>query len=213
MDQVANEKLPQGYSHDWSGISYQEIVAGNQAPFAFVLALLFGYLFLVGQYESWSVPIAVILSVVVAAFGALGALMLRGHANDIYAQIGLVLLIGLAAKNAILIVQFSESERKSGAPVLEAAKTGLEQRFRAVLMTALAFIFGVVPLVIASGAGAGARQSIGTTVFGGMIAATVIGMFLVPVLYVSTFRFREVLGGVVRRVLARPRSQTKGKAQ
>jgi multidrug efflux pump subunit AcrB len=199
MGRVAAKTLPKGYGFDWSGISYQEVQAGSQSAIAFVLAILFGYLFLVGQYESWTVPISVILSVIVASFGALAALFIRQHANDVYAQIGLVLLIGLAAKNAILIVQFSEVERENGAPVLEAARTGLMQRFRAVVMTALAFIFGVIPLVIASGAGAGARQSIGTTVFGGMIAATLIGMLLVPPLYVSTFRTQERVRSLFRR--------------
>ncbi|MGN6550057.1 MAG: efflux RND transporter permease subunit, partial [Pararhizobium sp.] len=206
MENVAAKTLPKGYGYDWTGMSYQEVQAGNQAPFAFILAVVFGYLFLVGQYESWSVPVSVILSVIVAAFGALLALFLRGHVNDIYAQIGLVLLIGLAAKNAILIVQFSESEREAGAPVLEAARTGLLQRFRAVVMTALAFIFGVVPLVIATGAGAGARQSIGTTVFGGMIAATIIGMLLIPPLYVATFRVGAGGSSLFRRLFGRRRA-------
>jgi multidrug efflux pump subunit AcrB len=167
-------------------------VAGNQAPFAFILALLFGYLFLVGQYESWSVPFGVILSVFVAALGALAALAVR-------AQIGLVPLIELAAKNAILIVQFSEAEREAGAPLLEAARMGLLQRFRAILMTALAFIFGVVPLVVATGAGAAARQSIGITVFGGMIAATLLGMLLTPPLYVASYRLGDAAAHALRR--------------
>jgi multidrug efflux pump len=203
MAQVATQNLPNAYTYAWSGMSYQEVQAGNWAPVAFVLALLFSYLFLVAQYESWTIPAGVILSVLVAAFGALGALFLRRHDNDIYAQIGLVLLIGLAAKNAILIVQFSEDERAGGAAVLEAARSGLMQRFRAVLMTALAFVFGVIPLVIASGAGAAARQSIGTTVFGGMLAATLIGMLLVPPLYVATFRFRAGASWLGQHLLPR----------
>jgi multidrug efflux pump len=188
MQQVAADTLPAGYAFDWSGLSYQERQAGNQAPFAFLLAVVFGYLFLVGQYESWAIPFGVILSVAVAAAGALAALWITSHANDIYAQIGLVLLVGLAAKNAILVVEFAEARRAAGDSVVEAAETGMEQRFRAVAMTALAFIFGVIPLVIATGAGAGARRSIGITVFGGMVAATIVGLLFIPVLYVLAVR-------------------------
>jgi len=205
MRQAASSTLPEGFAYEWSGLSYQEQQAGNQAPFAFVLALIFGYLFLVGQYESWAVPFGVILSVVVAAAGALAALWVASHPNDIYAQIGLVLLIGLAAKNAILIAEFAEVRRSQGATVIEAADTGMEQRFRAVVMTALAFIFGVIPLVIATGAGAGSRRSIGITVFGGMIGATVIGLLFVPVLYVAMVK----AGNLAHHIL--PRRSRRGR--
>ena len=160
-------------------------MAGNTGTLAVIFSLIFAYLFLVAQYESWSLPMSVILSVSVAALGALVALLVRGLAMDIYGQIGLVLLVGLAAKNAILIVEFAKSRLESGESVRQAAVDGALTRFRAVLMTALAFVFGVLPLVLASGAGAGARISIGTTVFGGMVFATFLGIVFVPVLFVA----------------------------
>jgi multidrug efflux pump len=204
MERIAESKLPEGYTYDWSGLSYQEREAGNMAPYAFVMALVFGYLFLVAQYESWSVPLSVILSVVAAAAGALGALLVTSHPSDVYAQIGLVLLIGLAAKNAILIAEFAETRRLAGAPLVEAGTVGLQQRYRAVMMTALAFIFGVLPLVLATGAGAGARRSIGITVFGGMLAATLIGIVFVPVLYVAMVGLAQRAGRLLRRGAHRP---------
>jgi hydrophobe/amphiphile efflux-1 (HAE1) family protein len=194
LEEVARETLPAGYGYAWSGLSLQERESGGQAPVVLALALVFVFLVLAAQYESWSVPFAVLLSIPVGVFGAMLGLLLAGLTNNVYTQIGLVLLIGLAAKNAILIVEFARVRRAEGLAIAEAALEAAKLRLRPILMTSFAFILGVVPLVLASGAGAGSRVSLGTSVFAGMLAATVIGVFIVPVLYAVIQRLAERAG-------------------
>ncbi len=191
VEDLARRVLPAGMAYEWTGLAYQEIEAGSWAPFVFALSAVFVFLVLAAQYESWLVPLAVILAVPLGALGALGALWLRGLANDVYAQIGLALLIGLAAKNAILIVEFARVRRQQGLDLREAARDAARIRFRPILMTSFAFILGSVPLVVATGAGAASRHSIGTTVVGGMLAVTGLGVLLVPAFYVAVERLAE----------------------
>ncbi len=188
-------KLPSGYVYEWAGQSKQEIEAGNVAPILFGLAVVFVYLFLVAQYESWTIPFSVIAAVPLALFGAMLALYVIGMENNIYAQVGLVLLIGLSTKTAILIVEFAMEERAAGKGIVEAALNAAKLRFRAVLMTALSFVLGVLPLVFASGAGAGSRISLGVTVLFGMLAATIFGTLLVPLFYTLVRAMREKVKG------------------
>jgi HAE1 family hydrophobic/amphiphilic exporter-1 len=183
MEQLAKTKLSKAYSFEWSSMSYQEKKASGTVVYLFILALIFAYLFLVGQYESWNIPMSVMLSVLVATFGAFVGLLLTKLSLSIYAQIGIVLLVGLAEKNAILIVEFAKDRKAEGASTYDAAIEGAGIRFRPVLMTAFTFIIGVAPLVVANGAGAASRRAIGTTVFFGMIMATTLGILLIPSLY------------------------------
>jgi HAE1 family hydrophobic/amphiphilic exporter-1 len=184
MQRLAGEYLPQQMGYQWSGVTYQQIAAGNLAPIIFSLAIIFVFLFMAAQYESWMIPLAVLMGVPMAILGALLGTGLRRLDNNIYTQIGLVLLIGLAAKTAILIVEFAKQQREEGKGVIEAAETAALLRFRPILMTAFSFILGVIPLAIASGAGAASRVSLGTAVLFGMLIATVSGVFLIPVFYV-----------------------------
>ncbi|RHW76015.1 efflux RND transporter permease subunit [Colwellia sp. RSH04] len=194
MEELA-DNLPQGFIYEWSGQSKQEIEAGDLAPIIFAFAILFVYLFLVAQYESWTIPFSVIAAVPLALFGAMLALYTIGLANNIYAQVGLVLLIGLSTKTAILIVEFAMEQRAAGETIFNAALIAAKMRFRAVLMTAFSFILGVLPLVFATGAGAGSRVSLGITVLAGMISATILGTLLVPYFYMLVQRMREKFKG------------------
>ncbi|WP_447984871.1 efflux RND transporter permease subunit [Nitrospira sp. Nam74] len=196
LDRAAAQALnPKGYSLDYSGISYQEHQVGGQSMFAFGFGLLMVFLVLAAQYESWSVPFAVILAVPFGVFGALLAVWVSGQTNDIYFQIGMVTLIGLSAKNAILIVEFAKRRYEHGMPVVEAAIEAARLRFRPIIMTSMAFIGGVLPLVMATGAGAASRHSIGIGVFGGMLAATFLAIFFVPLFFVLIEKLTPVRPG------------------
>jgi HAE1 family hydrophobic/amphiphilic exporter-1 len=183
MEALAKKALPGGMTYEWSGLSLEEIQSGGKALILFGLGLVFVYLTLAAQYESFVLPFIVLLAVPVALLGAVGALGLRGLENNVYCQIGLVMLIGLSSKNAILIVEFAEQLRAKGSSIEDAAVESARIRLRPILMTSLAFILGVVPLVIATGAGKAGRISVGTTVFGGMIAATTLNLIFIPLLY------------------------------
>jgi HAE1 family hydrophobic/amphiphilic exporter-1 len=195
MEQVAERSLPPGTGYEWTGMSYQEKIVGGQLYIAFGLGLLLVYLVLAGQYESWLAPLSIVLSVPLALVGPVLVLNAVGIDNNLYVQIGLILLIALSAKNAILIVEVARDLRKAGQAIGEAAVNAARARFRPILMTSFAFILGVVPLVMAAGAGASARKSIGVTVFSGMLASTCLAVLFVPALFVVLQRFEEWLRG------------------
>jgi len=189
MERIASQTLPQGFGFEWTGMTYQEKEAGNVAPIAFSLAIVFVFLFLAAQYESWITPLAILATVPIGVLGALALTGLLGLPNNIYTQIGLVLLIALVSKNAILIVEFAEQRRQSGENILPAAETAAGLRFRPILMTSFSFVLGTLPLLIATGAGANSRRAIGTAVFGGMVLVTIVGVFFIPTMYALIRQF------------------------
>jgi HAE1 family hydrophobic/amphiphilic exporter-1 len=204
MERVAREQLPATFGSAWTGISDEQRRAGGQTLVIFALALAFVYLLLAAQYESFFLPVIILLAVPLAVLGGLGLQALRGLPNDVFCQVGLVMLVGLSSKNAILIVEFAEHLRGQGKDAATAAVEAARLRLRPILMTSIAFLLGVLPLMLASGAGAGARRSLGTTVFGGMLISTVVNFGFVPVLYVVSSHLRSRLAGAGRRPVPVP---------
>jgi HAE1 family hydrophobic/amphiphilic exporter-1/multidrug efflux pump len=195
MEEVAAANLPSGFGYEWTGTAFQEKKAGGEQAIILGLAFVFVFLVLAAQYESWTIPFGVLLGIPLGILGALLGVLARGFINDVYVQIGLVVLVGLAAKNAILIVEFSKMRREQGCSPEEAALEASELRFRPIMMTAVSFIIGVLPLVLAAGAGAASRQSLGTAVFSGMFVATLLGVLIIPVLYVVIEKFLGIFKG------------------
>jgi multidrug efflux pump len=195
MEAVADEVLPDGFTYSWAGQAYEEKKASGSSAIIFAFALVMVFLILSAQYEQWSLPLAVITAVPFGIFGALVSVWLRGMENDVYFQIGLVTLIGLSAKNAILIVEFAELKYNEGLSAFDAALEAARLRLRPILMTSLSFILGSMPLVLASGAGAASRHSIGTGIIGGMIGATSLALFFVPLFYYLIITMKEKMAG------------------
>jgi HAE1 family hydrophobic/amphiphilic exporter-1 len=201
MEQLADSTLPRGISYDWTSTSYQEKQVGFQAYFIYALSIILVYMVLSALYESWTSPAAVIMVVPVALVGVILALLIRGYDNNLYTQVGLILMIALASKNAILIVEYARDMHHGGMSIAEAAVEATRRRFRPIVMTSFAFILGVVPLLIAFGAGAASQRAIGTVVFGGMLSSTLLAIPFVPVFYV-------IFESLSERVLKRGKSET-----
>src|SRR5690606_13198342 len=214
MEQVTNATVPPGVGFEWTDLAYQEKATGNTAIYIFALAVVFVFLVLAAQSESWALPLAIVLIVPMSVLAAMIGVMLRGMDNNILTQIGLVVLIGLAAKNAILIVEFAKQAEEQGKRPVEAVVEAARLRLRPILMTAFAFILGVVPLVIATGPGAEMRQALGTAVFSGMLGVTFFGLFLTPVFYVALRYLVIVLRGGRRalREASQPVGEEAGRA-
>jgi len=189
MENIVEQHLPQGIGFEWSGQSFQEILSGQQAPVLFALSLLVVFLVLAALYESWLVPVAVMLVVPLGVLGAVAFTWLRGLENDVYFKVGMIAVIGLSAKNAILIISFANTMRQAGEGLLEATLEACRLRLRPILMTSIAFMLGVLPLAVSTGAGANSRHAIGTGVIGGMFGATLLGVLFVPVFFVVVRRF------------------------
>jgi multidrug efflux pump subunit AcrB len=209
MQKIAAETLPQGFSYEWTDLAFQQIRAGNTAAFAFALGVVFVFLVLAAQFESLTLPLAVILIVPMSLIASITGVILRGMDNNILTQVGFIVLIGLAAKNAILIVEFAAQVEQQGKSRFEAAKEAARLRMRPILMTSLAFILGVVPLVWAVGAGAELRQALGTAVFAGMIGVTLFGLIFTPVFYVVC----RWLGGLFTRRRPAPQDEASAPAE
>jgi multidrug efflux pump subunit AcrB len=194
LEELSLRTLPESYTLAWTGSSYQEKLAGSASLLAFILGIIVVFLILAAQYERWSLPLVVLVSVPFAMFGAITLVWLRGLPNDVYFQIALVTLIGLSAKNAILIVEFALHKHEAGLPLIDAAIEAARQRFRPIVMTSMAFVLGCLPLALSSGAGSASRHSIGTGVVGGMLASTFIATYFVPLFFVGIMRLTEKLG-------------------
>jgi HAE1 family hydrophobic/amphiphilic exporter-1/multidrug efflux pump len=194
MEAIATKTLPKGYGFAWSGMALQEKTAGDATIYIFALSLFMVFLFLAAQYESWVMPAMIMIPIPLVMLGALGANIMAGLINNIYTQIGMVLLIGMSSKNAILIIEFAKELREGGMGITEAAIHSADKRMRPILMTIFAFLLGILPLVIATGAGAAARNSLGTAVFGGMVLSTILTLLFTPLLFVLLESLRERFG-------------------
>jgi HAE1 family hydrophobic/amphiphilic exporter-1 len=194
MERATTQGMPQGFGFEWSGLSQEELESGGQTGFIFLLGVLFVFLVLAAQYESFVLPLVVVLSVPLALLGALGGQALRGLPNDVFCQVGMVMLVGLSSKNAILIVELARRLRGEGATAIDAVLQACALRLRPILMTSIAFLLGVVPLMFSSGAGSAARSSLGTAVFSGMAVSTALNLFFTPLIFVLVDRLRSLSG-------------------